>query len=166
MTAPTSLAELRDDRAASLYPQRVLEPAETALVLFAAGFYGRQDAVWVAEAGAQATCVDTDQERLTAMEAVYPADWEFVKRDSFTYARTWRVAGRRWDVVSIDCPSNLFNRCADEIGLWCDVAKRAVILGTGQRTKVVAPDGWKVTETLRRSDYLGGVFWKVLERSW
>jgi hypothetical protein len=46
---------------------------------------------------------------------------------------------------------------------WCALANRAVVLGYGVDTVVEAPAGWEVTERLRRSDFLGGVWWAVVE---
>jgi hypothetical protein len=156
--APTTFDELRSDDAN--FPHAALVGCETALVLFGAGFYGRQDAFWVAEAGLHATVVDTDQKRLDAMEDVYPEDWEFVCADAFIYAKN---CDRQWDVVTLDPFTNTFDRCADNIRQWCKLARYAVIMGTGANTVVQTPEGWHVTAGVRRSDYAGGVFWTVLE---
>lgn len=128
--------------------------------MFCAAFHGRQDALWIADAGLDATCVDTDGDKLAEMEAVYPDGWEFVTGDAFNYAA---AAKRQWDVVSLDPFSALFQRVADELPLWCSRARRAVLLGTGVGTKVEAPDGWRVTEVLERSGFQGGVYWTVLQ---
>jgi hypothetical protein len=159
-----TLEQVRVGAAARLYPRDRLEGCETALVLFAAAFHGQQDAIWMADAGLTATCVDVDAEKLGEMEAVYPAGWEFVQEDAFEYTISADIEHRRtWDVVSLDCPSNLFDECADFLPLWCELANRAVILGTGVSTVVEPPPAWRVTERLRRSNFLGGVYWTVLE---
>lgn len=155
-----TLETIRDSRGAALYPRRVLDGAETALVLFAAAFHGRQDAIHVADAGLAATCVDLDGGRLAEMEAAYPDGWEYVTGDVFEFAAQ---AERQWDVVSIDCPSNLFDECAGLLPLWCRLARRAVVLGCGMGTDVLVPDGWRVTELLHRSSFRGGVYWAVVE---
>ena len=166
VVAPRSLDRLTSPGEDALYPCRVLEGMRTALVLFAGAFYGRQDAVWVARAGLRATCVDVRAEGLDAMQAIYPADWEFAQADAYAYARTWRAAGRQWDIVSVDCPSGQFDRAADEAQLWCGVARRAVVVGSGAR-ELVAPAGWKVTGRVERSSFLeGGVWWTVMEPGW
>lgn len=154
-----TLEQVRAQSAPELYPRHVLPGCSSALVLFAAAWHGKQDAVWIADAGLTATCVDVDDDRLNEMADAYPDDWEFVAADVFDYtART----PRQWDVVTIDCPTNLFDRCADLLPLWCLLARRAVILGCSVFTDVVPPAGWATSERLRRSDFRGGVDWAVM----
>lgn len=163
VTAPASLEQIRDADDQG-FPQEVLVGCESALVLFAAGFYGRQDAFWIAEAGLKATCVDVDGERLQVMRAIYPEGWEFVEVDAYEYAElSWRMH-RVWDVVTADPYTNHFTVCADNIDGWCRLARRAVILGTGVDTSVTVPPGWRVESVWQRSTYKGGVWWTVLER--
>jgi hypothetical protein len=158
VTAPASLAEIRsDDRS---YPRSLLQRCETALVLFAAGFHGLNDGVFLADAGIRATCVDTDAEKLNEMLRIYPDDWTFVVADAYEYAT---VSGK-WDLVSVDPYTNQFQRCADLVDAWCALARVAVVLGTGVGTKVDPPAGWEITETRFRTSYDGGTFWTVLER--
>jgi hypothetical protein len=143
-----------------LYPTETLAGCDSALILFAAGFHGAQDAIWIADAGLQATCVDLDVGKLAEMEDAYPADWEYVPGDVFVYAT--RVQ-RQWDIVSLDPPTQLFQEVADKLPLWCLLARRAVVIGHGMKTDVVPPLGWKVTELRRRSSFRGGVYWSVVE---
>ena len=154
-----TLAELRAD--SHPYPSEWLIGCETALVLFAAWFQGRQDAAWIAEAGLQATCVDVDEAKIAEMLPLYPSDWEFVVADAFWYAA---IANREWDVVTADPWTNDFDRCADHLPDFCRIAKHAVVLATGVNTVVAAPAGWRAAARFRRSSYDGGVFWTVLER--
>jgi len=158
-----TLADVRTAADESLYPRHVLQGCETALVVFAAAFMGRQDAVWVAEAGLTATCVDHDARLLRRMERMYPAGWEFVCGDAYEFAEE---SGGQWDVVSVDCPTGQFERCAALLPTWCDLARRAVVLGTGpEGAGLVPPGGWVLTEWLRRSDFVeGGVYWAVIAR--
>lgn len=148
----------QSDRA---FPARVLRGQETALVLFAAAFNGRQDAIHVADAGLVATCVDNDGRALDRMYGIYPPAWSFVEADVFEYAES---TGSMWDVVTVDCPTGAFERCAELLGLWCDLARHAVVLGTGDKTTFQAPDGWALQEIVRRSDFAGGVYWAVFQR--
>jgi hypothetical protein len=152
-------AVVSDETEGNIYPRHVLRGAETALCVFAGAFYGRQDAYWLAQAGLLTTCVDV--EPMDAMRRIYPSDWEFVQADAFEFVEQ---TGRMWDIVSIDCPTGAFQRCADMIGEWCDLARKTVILGTGIDTVVDSPIGWHLTHMLRRSDFKGGVYWAVLER--
>lgn len=143
------------------YPTRVLEGRETALIVFAAAFAGMNDAAWIAETPVQATCVDNDREKLEAMRDLYPDGWRFVLADAYDFAVDPKNV--KWDVVSCDPFTNQFNDCAEFIGAWCRLAEHAVVIGTGIGTVVEPPDGWEITEVLKRTDYEGGVFWTVLE---
>jgi hypothetical protein len=161
VVAVVTLQNVREGANPKLFPRHALVGCNDALVLFAAAFYGKQDAVWIADAGLTATCVDIDEAKLEVMAAAYPDDWTFVTGDCFEFAT---VAGQQWDVVSIDCPSNEFGRCAELLPLWCLLARKVVLLGSGLLSQVVPPDGWLVTDTVHRSNYTGGVFWSVVER--
>jgi hypothetical protein len=160
--APRSLADVRDPDAdaTSLYPRHVLRDSRTALCLFSARWHGRQDAYWLAEAGLRTTCVDQDEARLREMKAVYPPDWEFVAGDAFETAQ-WR--DMKWDVVSLDPFTDLFDRCADNLPLWCALANDAVILGCATDQQITAPAGWQEVRRVFRSSYGGGVEWVVLQ---
>jgi len=143
-----------------IYPTDLLTGCETALVLFAAAFGGRQDAAFIADAGLAATCVDQDGDRLLEMAINYPAGWEFVHRDVYEFVRE---ETRRWDVVSADPWTTQFDRCADLLPTLCRLARRAVILGTGPGTILGAADGWRETSRVHRSDYRGGTYWATVE---
>jgi len=112
------------------YPTDRLEGCETALLLFAAGFYGRNDGAWVAEAGIRATCVDLDTEKLSEMQRYYPASWDFVYDDVFAFA----LLTGRYDLVSVDPPSALSKVCLERRSLWTRLAKRQVVLGSQYET--------------------------------
>lgn len=164
MAAPETLEEIGHSDEADLYPRHVLKGCETALVLFSAAFFGRQDAYWVADAGLRATCLDTDADRLDQMADVYPTDWDFIEADVYEWAPAAESMSRHWDVVSVDCPSGHFDRCADLVPLWCALARRAVVLGCGlNRRDILVPSGWRLSETRKRSMYDGGVYWAVME---
>ena len=158
-----TLEAVRRETAPHRYPRHVLQGCESALVLFAAAFGGRQDAVWMAEAGLRATCVDLDAKRLVEMASAYPDDWSFSQADAFSFSESAAADGLQWDVVSLDPFTNLMQECANLLPLWCHLARKAVVLGTHGDTDVVAPTGWRVVETLPRSSFNGGVFWTVLQ---
>lgn len=140
------------------YPMWALKGCETALIVFAAEFGGMNDAAWIVEAGLRATCVDENPVKLEAMREHYPDDWSYVCTDAFTLSPSLR-----YDVVSLDPFTNHFDRCAAHIDLWCTIARRAVIIGTGTDTKILSPAGWIQTDCVKRTDYQGGVYWTVLE---
>lgn len=154
----------KDPGAEGLYPRWVLNDASDALVMFCAGFHGMQDAYWVYEAGLLATCVDSDAVRLGEMEAVYPADWGFVASDAFEFIDDAVGTGMRWDVVSLDPFNDLMDECVRYLPKLVEVARQTIVLGTETHTRLRAPDGWGLAESLRRSDWGGGIYWKVLRR--
>jgi hypothetical protein len=141
------------------FPANALRGADDALILFAAAFLGCQDAAWAAQAHLQGTCVDTDTFKLEEMRPEYPEGWEFVTADVFEFVKT---TGRTWDVVTADPWTNMMGLVADIVGRLCQLARRAVIVGSG-RPRLTAPDGWAVTGRLRRSFLDGGVYWTTLE---
>ncbi len=143
------------------FPVGVLDGCETALVLFAAGFGGVQDARHIAEAGLRATCVDIRIKLLLEMRASYPEDWNFIVADAFDFADE---TNRIWDIVTADPFTGQFEQAARALPAWCELARKTVVLGTGTETEPVVPDGWEVTDRIRRSDYKGGVYWTVVER--
>lgn len=145
------------------YPVSVLDGCRSALLLFAGGFRGRNDGIHFADAGVAATCVDVDPSGLRDMEGIYPAGWRFVCSDVFPFVESASAAGGRWDVVSVDCPTNLFEVCAARADLWCALARRTVVLGCGMDSVVDVPDGWVLGACIHRSEFAGGVYWAVLE---
>lgn len=155
----TTLEDIRELEHGASYPGFVLRHSETALVLFAAQWLGKQDAYWIADAGLVGTCLDLQPDKLRQMEQIYPDGWEFICADVFSFTET---TDRVWDVVSIDCPTADFQTCADLLPRWCSLARDAVILGSGWDTKVEPPDGWRIEDVRKRSDYFGGVYWTVL----
>lgn len=155
----TTLEDIRELEHGASYPGAAIRGSRTALVLFAAQWLGKQDAYWIAAEGLTGTCLDLQPDKLREMEQIYPDGWEFICADVFTFTET---TTRVWDVVSIDCPTSDFQTCADLLDRWCSLARDAVILGSGWDTKVEAPDGWRVEDVRKRSDYCGGVFWTVL----
>ena len=132
---------------------------------FCAAFLGRQDCAWVEEAGLTATCVDTDAERLVEMASIYPEEWSFVCDDVYRYASRVYAFGYQFDLVSLDPPTNQFERCADKVELWCSLARRVVVLGIGAAPRSPHPEGWRLADIVQRSSFRGGVYWAMLERS-
>lgn len=163
MGADVTTADLRSQ--GDLYPVEALRGLTTALVGFCAAFLGRQDCAWIEGAGLEAVCVDLDAERLLEMALIYPDRWAFVCDDFFDYAARRYAEGREYDLVSLDPPTNLFERCADAVGLWCSLSRRLVVLGTGRHTTLGVPKGWQVTSVWFRSAFRGGTYWTTLERA-
>ena len=160
--AALTLEAIRNEPDGAVYPRELLAECGDALVLFAAGFLGRQDAFWIAEAGLAAICVDVRLNLLHEMAAVYPPDWQFVVGDVYELAVFDALASA--DLVSIDCPSGHFEQCAGMVDRWCALARRYVVLGTGEHTPLDVPAGWTEIERRYRSDFAGGTYWAVLKR--
>jgi hypothetical protein len=158
------LDEIRDEEAAHLYPQDRLAGCRTGLALFAACFLGKQDCVWIADAGITATAVDIDGDQLHAMQPLYPAAWSFEQGDVFEYAARRYAEGATYDLVNLDPPTQLFDETAAAIELWTGLADKVVVIGTRRPDAIeVTPDGWEETAWLFRSSRNGGAYWVVLE---
>ena len=145
------------------YPRERLLGLSTALAGFCAAFLGRQDCVFLADAGIRATCVDIDKRRLEEMEGLYPDDWKFFQEDIYEFATELSVYGHVFDMVTLDPPTGQFDRVAAHLSLWCGLADRLVIIGSWGQI-LDAPEGWQVTAHIWRSSFLGGVYWTVVER--
>lgn len=145
------------------YPRDRLDDIETALMCFCAAFVGRQDCIWLADAGISATAIDTDEYGIEVMKRAYPDSWEFVTGDVYDYAAKRYAEGMSYDLVSLDPSSNQFDQAADLCPLWCGIADKLVIIGTGEKTVISPPFGWKETDRVFRSPRYGGCYWAVLE---
>jgi hypothetical protein len=161
--AALTLEHIRSEPDGAAYPRDLLADCRDALVLFAAGFLGRQDAFWIADAGLEATCVDVRPHQLGEMAMMYPPTWVFVEADVYEFIQ--RPSIHVYDLVSVDCPSGHFQGCAKLIDAWCMFAERYVVLGTGPDTEIRAPFGWTLLERRKRSDFAGGTYWAILRRN-
>lgn len=175
MRVPSQIAEdFNPDRERRLYPTEMLESAESALLLFAAGFLGRNDGYWFLEAGVpRVTCVDVVPERLAAMRALYPDSWDFVDADAFDFA--WSLAPQSYDIVSVDSHTALSETCLHAAPLWMKLARKCVILGVQWQTlgvvderlgieevaAIIGVEEFAVVELRERNDRS---IWIVLER--
>lgn len=144
------------------FPSHKLTGLSTALAGFCAGFLGRQDCIFLADAGMAATCVDLDAVKLVEMEHLYPANWRFVCDDIYDFAERLAVYGHVYDLVCLDPPTGQFDRVEELLPLWCGLADRLVVFGSWGQI-MDAPDGWQVTRHVWRSRFRGGVYWTVLE---
>ena len=164
LTPPESLDQIPDLLARAAFPHRLLADCDSALLLFCAGLYGRNDGYWMYQAGIEdVTGVDVDREKLDLMRRLYPPDWVFAEADCFTF-----YPDRSWDVVVVDAPTQLTGRAAGELGHWCQLANKAVVLGLHWEPLVATgfrlPEMWEATELIKRAHHRGGTYWLVLER--
>jgi hypothetical protein len=168
VAATRTFADIENLYCGSVYPniKHFAPEAETALCLFCAEWLGMQDAYWVAKAGLRGTCVDLQADKLEQMHELYPEGWEFVPADVYDFARSAKRYERQWDVVTLDPWTGQFDRCAKLIDTWTTLARKLVILGHGhyRLEPPPAPEGWTHAETIKRSDYKGGVNWLVFTR--
>lgn len=148
------------------YPTHLLEGCETGLVLFAAAFFGHNDAIHFAQADVLTTCVDNDRKKLKQMERLYPPEWVFMWDDAWSYAGTIVALSRageriQWDAVSVDTfTGHAMVRSLNSLNLWCSLARRFVTVTiTDDVDRPLVPDGW----TASRYPRSGTVSWLVLE---
>lgn len=167
LTPPETLAQVPDDLARASFPHRLLPDCESALLLFCAGLYGRNDGYWLNEAGlTDVTGIDLDEEKLEHMRTLYPASWNLLQGDCFE-----KIGGRTWDIVVVDAPTQLTKRAAVCLPHWCEYANKAVVLGLhweplvhGHAASQPLPPMWAPTELIKRANHRGGTYWLVLER--
>ena len=157
--APNHIAFIRDDP--RRFPLHVLRGAKTGLCVFAAEWHGRQDAFWLYEAGIKTTCVDIQGNKLQEMLRIYPREWAFRQMDAFEFISTTEVT---YDVVTADpFTGETMERCHRDLLSFCRLARHAVVMGSTAAQPIHrAPEGWRITDTVHRSDFGGGVFWTVL----
>jgi len=151
----------------SVFPnQATFAGCETALCLFSAEWYGRQDVYWLARQGIATTCVDLNGTKLQHMADVYPNTFDFTVCDVYEFAEFALEDGQAWDVVTLDPWTGHFERCANMLSTWTGLARKVVVLGHGnyRLPEPVAPNGWHLANKIKRSDFKGGVYWLVFAR--
>lgn len=147
-------------RDAREYPAHLLRQGGEGLCLFAARFYGVNDAVHMARAGMEITLVDTSL-RVAEMADMYDCDW--YQMDAWQFAEDVR-GNQSWDAVSVDTyTGDATTRSLHSLELWCSLARDVVTCThvNGQDYRV--PDGW--TDALMERNPRGGVNWLVLTRA-
>lgn len=162
MRAPSTLADVRG--AASVFPSEVLDSCESALMFFCAGFYGRNDCIWLAETGIQDVVgIDIDARKLDVMRDLYPDEWKFICVDAFDAAHVFKAGA--YDLVCVDAfGGEVADRALGMIEDWCRIARRFVVMTSIGEVEHETPGGW-TSRFVRRSDHLGGCYWLVLERA-
>jgi hypothetical protein len=154
-----TIEEVRAD--AGAYPTHLLEGCSSALVLFAAAFQGRNDAIHMLDADIfDVTCVDSDEDALLRMSKLYPQVWDFRCEDAFKLA-TEADGLLSWDVVSVDT----FTGKATALALalldrWCFLARKLVTCTCTRQDfgEFRTPEGW----TAKLHHRSGDVYWLVL----
>jgi hypothetical protein len=167
---PQTFEDIEHLYCGSVYPNASRlkrEGCETALCLFSAEWLGRQDVYWLAKAGIDVTCIDLNGEKLERMEQMYPEGFKYIQGDAYDFAEMALEQRQEWDVVTLDPWTGQFDQCAKLIDTWTKLARKVVILGHGnyRLSAPEAPEGWKHTLTIKRSDFKGGINWLVYERA-
>jgi len=148
-------------RDAAPYPAHLLRQGGEGLCLFAARFFGTNDAIHMARAGMGLTLVDIS-ERVVEMAGMYGCAAH--QMDAWEFAEAARDAGDQWDAVSVDTyTGDATTRSLSDLELWCSLARDVVTCThvNGQPYRV--PNGWTDDRMERRSR--GGVNWLVLTRA-
>jgi hypothetical protein len=151
----------RLSREASVFPAFVLREGGEGLCLFAARFFGINDAIHMARTEMTITLVDLS-ERVLEMAEMYGCEAHVA--DAWEYAEQMRQEGRQWDTVSADTfTGDPTTRSLNSLELWCSLARDAVACThvTGQTYTV--PDGWKDAGIMPRNPR-NGANWLVLTR--
>jgi hypothetical protein len=152
------LAELSAE--ARAYPVHLLREGGTGLCLFAARFYGVNDAINMARNSMELTLVDTS-DRVIEMADMYGAD--VYCGDAWEYAEHMR-GGRQWDAVSVDTyTGDICRRSLDSLELWCSLARDVVTATHVLGMPYTVPEGW--SDSLFDRNPRNGVNWLVLTRT-
>jgi hypothetical protein len=128
--------------------------------LFAARFYGINDAIHMHRAGLELTLVDTS-ERVLEMAEMYGCSGHV--DDAWEFAEFMSGEAANWDAVSVDTyTGDATTRSLSDLELWCSLARRVVTCTHVRGQKYVVPDGWSDRLMERRA--YGGINWLVLTR--
>ncbi len=178
--APATLADVLREADSASFPSAEIRGATSAACFFAAAFHGRNDAVFLADAGvSDVLCVDVDALRLAQMREIYPADWRFVVGDAYTAAQDMRARGEKVDVVIADAWQSDADRALEALPVWIAIARKCVLVTVTKDwldARRLAPDAAAVEAWLRerhgapiraeslhfRAGWTGGVWWLVL----
>lgn len=150
-------------REARVYPAHLLREGGTGLCLFAARFYGVNDAIHMARNNMGLTLVDTS-ERVHEMASIYfeRGDTLAVQGDAWECAAKWQAQGDKWDAVSCDTfTGDPMTRSLNSLELWCSLARDVVTVTHTPHAPYAVPDGWKGW-LFPRNDRVN---WLVLERA-
>ena len=147
-------------REARDYPVHLLRDGGTGLCLFAARFYGVNDAINMARNRMELTLVDTS-DRVLEMGEMYECDrWQM---DAWEFAEDSRTYELKWDAVSVDTyTGDICRRSLDSLELWCSLAHDVVTATHVLGMPYTVPDGW--SDSLFERNPRNGVNWLVLTR--
>jgi hypothetical protein len=149
----------RISREAREYPAYLLRQGGTGLCLFAARFYGINDAVHMARAEMTLTLVDVSP-RVVEMAAMY--ECAYYVGDAWEFAEARRDV-TPWDAVSVDTyTGDATTRSLSDLQLWCDLARDVVTCTHVVGQPYTVPEGWTAQRFPRNEKH--GINWLVLTR--
>jgi hypothetical protein len=126
------------------------------LCLFAARFWGVNDAIHMQRNEMAVTLVDTAP-RVLEMGDLYGC--EAFTDDAWEFAENWSAEHRQWDAVSCDTfTGDPMTRSLASLELWCSLARDVVTVTHTPGAPYEVPDGWK-GELFPRNDRVN---WLVL----
>lgn len=160
--APVTLSGPLSDvsKEARAYPVHLLREGGTGLCLFAARFFGVNDAIHMARNEMELTLVDIST-RVWEMAGMYGC--ESYVQDAWEFAKQARGTESQWDAVSVDTyTGDAARRSLDSLELWCSLARDMVTATHVTGMPYTVPDGWK--DWLFERNARNGVNWLVLER--
>lgn len=145
---------------ARVYPAHLLREGGEGLCLFAARFWGVNDAIHMRRNNMQLDLVDTSK-RVLEMAEIYGNGTQAVVGDAWEGAALARSNGSQWDAVSCDTfTGDPMTRSLNSLELWCSLARDVVTVTHTPGAPYEVPDGW--------SDFLfprnDRVNWLVLTR--
>ena len=145
-------------REARVYPAHLLREGGEGLCLFAARFWGVNDAIHMQRNDMSLTLVDIS-ERVVEMADLYGADRYVI--DAWDAAELWSGAGLQWDAVSCDTfTGDPMTKSLNHLDLWCSLARDVVTVTHVPGAPWTTPDGWRGW-LFPRNDRVN---WLVLER--
>jgi hypothetical protein len=149
-------------REARAYPAHLLRQSGEGLCLFAARFFGINDAIHMARSEMDITLVDTSA-RVWDMAVMYDGCVAH-QTDAWEFADVAREAGDQWDAVSVDTyTGDATTRSLGNLQLWCMLARDVVTCTHVNGQEYEVPEGW--ADAMMERNPRGGVNWLVLTRA-
>jgi hypothetical protein len=143
---------------ARVYPAHLLREGGRGLCLFAARFWGVNDAIHMKRQNMEMSLVDTSP-RVIEMAELYECSGAL--DDAWEFAEFMRSEGAEWDAVSCDTfTGDPMTRSLASLELWTSLARDVVTVTHTPHAPYTVPDGWKGW-LFPRNDRVN---WLVLER--
>jgi hypothetical protein len=131
---------------ARVYPAHLLREGGTGLCLFAARFWGVNDAIHMARQIMAVDLVDTSP-RVMEMSRMYRGGGMEARgfcHDAWAFAERSQGTDRQWDAVSADTfTGDPMTRSLASLELWCSLARDVVTVTHVPGAPYDVPDGWE-----------------------